>query len=472
MRHQTNGTDDRDHGTARPVTGWSSVSARRPRRERPTRRVVALLLMLPMVLGLLGAPAGTQVARGDELSDAKAKQAQLKKEVAAQKARVAALTTLQAGLAAEIRGTRSALKAIGADLAAVKKQITTMEVRIAEVQVAYESLVLQVKAMDAELGRVTAQETAKRQELSERRALLAERVRNAYDTDRTSPLETFLSGGTFTDLLAEMSYYIDVGEQDKALANQITKDQETLAALREIVAATRQRTNALRQETAAQKRSLDRSLIELEDTKAELKRLEAETARELKKQQAAFARIARSKAAARQAVAEAAAAQRKLAAKIEAMLRKQAQQGRIPSEFNGSLRWPLDGRVTQPFGCTGFAWEAPLGDCANFHRGIDIVKKDGAPIRAAGDGVVVFVGYNPYDAPGPQAWIVIIAHSAGIQTWYAHMQARSAPGIRAGASVRAGDIIGYQGSTGRSTGSHLHWAVMKDGNWVNPRLFL
>jgi len=425
-----------------------------------------------LVLGLLVSPTATPVARGDELTDAKAKQEQLKEEVAAQKARVAALADLQAGLAASIRGTKSALAAIGADLTAIRSQITTMTSRIQEVQAAYEGLVLQVQEMDAELARVTAQEVTKRRELGERRALLADRIRNAYDTDRTSPLETFLSGGTFTDLLAEMSYYIDVGEQDKALAKQISQDQETLSTIRQTVTDTRQRTNEVRQETAAQKRELDRSLIALKETKAELKRLEADTARELKKQQATYAKVARNKTAAKRAIAEAAAAQRKLAAQIEELLRKQAEQGRIPSEFNGTLRWPLDGRTTQPFGCTGFAWEPPLGDCANFHRGIDIVDQDGAPVRAAGDGVVVFVGFNPYDAPGPQAWIVIIAHSTSLQTWYAHMQARFAPDVQVGSTVKAGDIIGYQGSTGRSTGSHLDWRVMKDGNWVNPRLFL
>ena len=119
-----------------------------------------------------------------------------------------------------------------------------------------------------------------RQEGRARRAQgsCAERLRSAYDTDRTSLLETFLSGGTFTDLLAEMSYYIDVGEQDKALADQIAQDQETLAALHQTTEDTRTRTNELRQETAAQKRALDQSLRALKDAKAELTKLEKRTA--------------------------------------------------------------------------------------------------------------------------------------------------------------------------------------------------
>jgi len=67
---------------------------------------------------------------------------------------------------------------------------------------------------------------------------------------------------------------------------------------------------------------------------------------------------------------------------------------------------------------------------------------------------------------------VIIAHSASLQTWYAHMQPTRPGGLSVGSSVRKGQVIGYEGSTGRSTGAHLHWAVMLNGNFVNPRLFL
>jgi murein DD-endopeptidase MepM/ murein hydrolase activator NlpD len=94
------------------------------------------------------------------------------------------------------------------------------------------------------------------------------------------------------------------------------------------------------------------------------------------------------------------------------------------------------------------------------------------PIRAAGAGVVVFAGPNPWD-PYPKAWIVIIAHSESVQTWYAHVDnAVRPPAVRDGEAVEAGQIIAYVGMTGRTTGPHLHWAVMQNGSFVNPRLFL
>lgn len=465
IRHRTARSDFPEGQIA---SGWSSTPG--PRSGRPSRRIIAFLLTVPLVLGLLVSPSGTPIARGDELTDAKAQQADLKKEIADQKARVAALNDLQDGLAAEIRSTKSDLRAIGADLTAVKKKITRMEAQIVEVQAIYEGLILQVKAMDIELARVTAQEVAKRQELSERRALLAERIRNAYDTDRTSPLETFLSGGTFTDLLAEMSYYIDVGEQDKALANQITRDQETLATIHQTVAATRDRTNELRQETAAQKRALDRSLIALNETKADLKLLEKAVGRALKEQQSRFAELKRNRANAAAIIKKAAADQAKLAREIDALIARQVARGNIPSQYNGTMIWPMDEfNISGEYGCSTYAYYAPGNGCANYHNGTDLVAPYGTAIKAAAAGTVVYIGWNWADGSDP-AWIVVIAHSSELRTWYAHMQPERP--VLVGQVVAKGEVIGYEGSTGRSTGAHLHWMVEFNGAFQNPRLFL
>jgi septal ring factor EnvC (AmiA/AmiB activator) len=107
------------------------VAALMRRRSRPSlRRVAALLLVIPLLAGLIGAPSGTSIARGDELADAKAQQAKLKAEVQAQKARVASLNALQGALAAEIRATKNQLAEIGADLTAVRAKITTIRASI------------------------------------------------------------------------------------------------------------------------------------------------------------------------------------------------------------------------------------------------------------------------------------------------------------------------------------------------------
>ena len=103
------------------------------------------------------------------------------------------------------------------------------------------------------------------------------------------------------------------------------------------------------------------------------------------------------------------------------------------------------------------------------HNGIDLVGPGGAKVRAAGSGVVVKCGWNWADGPDP-AWIVVIAHSGNLRTWYAHMT----PGcpVHEGSGVSAGQVIGVQGATGHATGDHLHWMVEYNGGFVNPRLFL
>jgi murein DD-endopeptidase MepM/ murein hydrolase activator NlpD len=420
---------------------------------------------------MFGAPAA-RPASGDELSDAIARQKALDEQIKSQQGQVAKLNALQSDLQAQIASTKKALAAVNADLVAVRAQIDAMVVQINLVQATYDNLVLQLRVMDTNLARLMDEEAVKREEFRARKVLLAERIRAAYETDQTSPLELFLSGASFTDVLSEVSYTIDVAEQDRALAEQIAQDRETLAALHETVESTARQTDELRKETAAQKRVLDRQLADLEVAKAQLVELEKRTAAALAKQKQAYATLEKNEAALRKAIADGAAAQRQLGEKIDQLVRQRAREGKIPSEYNGMLVWPMAGDVTQNYGCTGFSWEPPLGDCAHFHSGIDIAAPMYTPIRAAGDGTVVFAGPNPYD-PYPKAWIVIVAHSSNLLTWYGHVDnATKPPAVQAGEYVREGEVIAYNGVTGRTTGPHLHWMVEFNGSFVNPRLFL
>ena len=422
-----------------------------------------------MLLGSIGAAPNAPGVQADELSDARAKQTALKKQIKQQQAQVARLNSMQKGLSADIAATKGELKAINADLATVKKKVARMVIRIEEVRIAYQGLVAQGHVLSSSLARVEAEETQRAADLSARKRELSERIRSAYDTDRTSLLETFLSGGTFTDLLAEASYMIDVGEQDKALAEQIERDQALLAEIHQTVQETRGANEVLRQETRVQKKALDKSLVELKEAQAQLKKLERAAQRELRKQKNAYAELIRNKKNVRAAIAKAEAGQRALARRIDSLIEKQRRAGNIPSKYNGQFRWPLVGRITGEFGCSTYPGYGPGYGCANFHNGIDTVASDGAPVRAAGPGVVVYVGWNYADGPDP-AWIVIIAHSSGLKSWYAHMQPRQP--VSVGERVKAGTVIGYQGNTGNSTGSHLHWMVELNGSWKNPRLFL
>jgi murein DD-endopeptidase MepM/ murein hydrolase activator NlpD len=118
--------------------------------------------------------------------------------------------------------------------------------------------------------------------------------------------------------------------------------------------------------------------------------------------------------------------------------------------------WPVIGRITASFG----EREDPFTDEPAFHPGIDIAAPYGTPVRATADGVVVFAGEE--DGYGR---IVMIDHGFGISTCYAHL---SGFNTEVGDRVQRGEVIGYVGDSGRSTGPHLHYEVRIDNTPVNP----
>lgn len=447
-----------------------SVAQRFPRSGTDRRhRLLVALLAIPFLIGVIGAPvAAPAPVHADELSRARAQQKELARKIATQKSLIAKLNRSQVSLAGAIAKTKDELEGITDDLTATRKKVARLVDDIEEVKAEYTVLVNDLADLDHQLSNIEAQETAKKTELGQRKAELADRIRDAYEAERTSMLETFLSGASFTDMLARMSTQLDAAEQDQALAAQIAEDRETLLALHQTVDETRGQTNTLRQETAVQKQKLDQRLDELKKAQARLKKLEKAAKAALAAQKRRYEQLAADKKALKRALAATAASKRKLAKRIDRLVARQYNLGNIPSKFNGTLRWPMPGTVSGPFGCSTFPMYGPGNGCEHFHNGIDIVAPYGTPVRASANGRVVYIGWNYADGADP-AWIVIIAHSSSLTTWYAHMQPRYP--VRSGQSVKKGQVIGYEGSTGRSTGAHLHWMVEYNGSFVNPRLF-
>ena len=443
--------------------GWSSSP-----RSLFGRRAVLLLIVLSTFGGLFTS-ATPRITSADELSDAQAKQDALQKLIAKQKASIRSLNASQALLSSRISNTKRSLSAINANLLTVKTQIVGMVVDVARSQNQVDELEATAGRLDDELTQIEAEEVAKQADLDARIDLLATRIREAYDTDRTSILETMLSGDDFTDVLTETAHHLEFAEQDKQLADQIVSDKHVLDILHQNVQLARQQTDELHKLAADSKAELDQQLAELAAFRKELARLEAETERLLRAQQAAYAKMARDKVRLAASVKATQEADRKLEALINRLIREAYSKGGIPSVYNGTLQWPMNGRITQEFGCTGFSWEPAYGNCRHFHRGIDIANTMYTPIYAAGPGKVIWAGRSPYST----SWNVIIAHSSKLVTWYAHLDNKGhKPVVKVGQYVTKGQLIAYEGMTGNTTGPHLHWAVQLNDNWVNPRLFL
>ncbi len=118
---------------------------------------------------------------------------------------------------------------------------------------------------------------------------------------------------------------------------------------------------------------------------------------------------------------------------------------------------PVSGCLTSPFGVRRLHNGKATGD---YHAGLDQRSPSGGPIRAIADGVVKIV--RQYNLHGGT---VAIDHGQGVESIYLHM---SKFAVTEGATVHKGDVIGYAGSTGRSTGPHLHWSIYVNGTPVNP----
>ena len=154
-----------------------------------------------------------------------------------------------------------------------------------------------------------------------------------------------------------------------------------------------------------------------------------------------------------------------LGANIRRMVVLAQQRAASTSSFRparSGFKRPARGRISQRYGCS----RVRRGRCVRFHDGIDIATARGARVRASASGYVAYVGWNPWDR-GRRAFIVIIGHAGGYETIYAHMLPIRK--VRAGQFVRTGQTIGRAGSTGHSTGPHVHWEVSKGFVTRNPK---
>src|SRR3990167_8119524 len=124
------------------------------------------------------------------------------------------------------------------------------------------------------------------------------------------------------------------------------------------------------------------------------------------------------------------------------------------------MRTPIDGaRLSSGFGNR----KHPILGYTKMHKGVDFAAPKGTPIMAAGDGVVERC--SPYSSYGNY---ICIRHNGNTKTAYAHLS-RYAKGMNKGTKVRQGQVIGYVGTTGRTTGAHLHFEVIQNGKQVNPK---
>jgi murein DD-endopeptidase MepM/ murein hydrolase activator NlpD len=436
---------------------------------RVIARVLVASLALVLAVGLpVAAPQGVRAADlSDQIEAARERQQELADSISRSESVLRGLRQDQTTTQSAIAATKRQLKVINAGLLRVRAQIERAQAALDQAQARHDSLVDQLGQTDFTLGLLEQELASGEEDLKARRQALGQRLAEAYRTENTSLLEQVFTAESFSDVLSQASAYLAYGDQDAALVAEIADGQQALDTLRLLTAATRLRTDKLRRDTIETQQQIEARRAELAVARARLLKLEKQTQRMKAAHEARYRELVKNEKEARRIMAEQAAAKAALQRRIAGMVRAAQRQADQTGGGNGPWVWPTTGTITGDYGCSSFTWYPPGYGCANFHDGIDIANGIGTPVRAPTSGVVAYVGWGEGSDP---AFMVVLGHAGGLQSDYGHLLPRYV--VRAGQAVRKGQLIGYMGNTGFSTGSHTHFQVTRGSAPVNPRAFL
>jgi murein DD-endopeptidase MepM/ murein hydrolase activator NlpD len=303
--------------------------------------------------------------------------------------------------------------------------------------------------------RYTESDISRRQaEVQVRQQLLDQRVRAMDKHNSLNYFELVVTSQSFSQLVDRLTTMQDIVRSDQRLIDQLQQERSLIQQQETKLQGQRDQQAALLQQEQAQKAQLDQTLASQQAALAYYQLLEAQY-----QQQA-------------QALA---AENQQLIAQIGQLQQQYDLEARGFGGGSGRFGWPEAGVITQPFGCSDLVLEPYDPACASrhFHQGLDIAASFGTTIGAGDAGIVASVvtgcsqGY--YYCGGGYGNQVIIVHGNGYSTLYAHL---SAVLVSPGQGVGRGQPIGQEGSTGASTGPHLHFGVMYNGRWVDPEAYL
>jgi len=444
--------DSRPMGTPRSVRGGGGW------RKRGLRATFVALVAVAFIVGQQ-APA----AADDPLQQALRQKADLERAVAQARANAERYKGAADQFQAAVDAANARIADLSAQQAAAQSQADALalDIQIREEQLALVSF--QLEETKALADSLAAQAAEQQQELIVREDLYAKHLRTTYRQALISPLEMLLSSKSLTDFANRVQAMIFINRQDTQLANDITSLRAETQRKLDDAAAKQKEIVGLQGQIESQRKALVKQ-------KADYEALIAQVQVSIDQQAVVRGEAAnnRNQQLQNQAAAnnEAGALNKKLE-QTEALLAQLAAEQAAKSglgAFNGSklAMWPVNGPITSGFGAR---W-------GGFHNGIDIAAPMYTPIRAPAAGQVVTVG-KPYLAYGDTATVVIIAHGYNFSTLSGHMDDTvKPPVVRVGQFVTAGQIIGYVGMTGWTTGPHDHFMTIVNGRAVNPIPYL
>lgn len=350
----------------------------------------------------------------------------------------------------ELEETRRQLEAISRNIDATQSKVTSVKKQESSIMGQIQSLEKEISSTENQItateDRIAFLEDSivatqadieeTEQNLKEKSELLSERLVVLHEQGEVTYLEVLLSATDFKDFLTRYEMVNSIIEQDVDLIASINQDKQDL--------------EMRKSDLEVKKKELENALKQQESMRAQLDEQKAE-----KKQ--ILASVQNERAAFEKALQELEETSRQL----EQMIR-QLQGGSSEALGTGVYTWPTPGftTITSPYGMRYH----PILKTRKMHTGVDIGAPMSATIVAADSGKVIHAGWM-----GGYGQVIVIDHGNGVSTLYAH---QSAFLVGNGATVSKGQAIGKVGSTGWSTGPHLHFEVRINGSYTDPMPYI
>jgi len=391
-----------------------------------------MLALVGLVLSLVVVAPAAADDPSDEKASVDARIASLRADITASKAREGVLTSQLSAVVAELEGAQSAVDEAQAAVGTLEAELSSARTRL-------DVLTERLDAQTRKLERL-------RSEYEKAVAILEARVRAAYIDEPPDMLAFLVSASSFDEVIDNVELLTRIGRQDKRIAQQVERARDRTAAERRATIVTK------REQAAAVAVIADRT----DEARAARDRLAGERDRLAAMENLKQIALAESRETREGYLDEVDGLLAQSAALAEQI--RGAQQG-AGTTGNGQpsaagLIWPCDGVVVSGF---GMRW-------GRMHEGIDIGCAYGTPNGAAASGTVIYAGWL-----GGYGNLVVVDHGNGLSTAYAHA---SSILVSVGQSVSQGQTVSLVGSTGHSTGPHLHFEVRVNGVAVDPLPYL
>jgi murein DD-endopeptidase MepM/ murein hydrolase activator NlpD len=396
------------------------------------RRHLSVVACLVLALSLAASAAGQDPSAEKAQIDERI--ASLQAEIAEAKETEGVLTSQLTEVVAELRAAQSAVEQAEGSLSSLESELASERDRL-------ERLTLRLRQQTRKLERLKQQH---------RRAveILETRVRAIYVSESPDYLSFLVSASSFKDIIDSFEFMERIGLQDKRIAKQVENSKKRAAAQRAATAETRRVQEATVSVIAArteEARAVRNELAASRDSLSAARRLKQDAIFDARESREDYLEDV-----------EALAAE---SAALAASIRQAQAQAAVTSRGTGTpsasgFIWPVNGPVVSGF---GMRW-------GRMHEGIDITASTGTSIWAAAAGTVIWSGWR-----GGYGNCVVVDHGNGLATLYAH---GSALLVSVGQQVSQGETIALVGSTGNSSGPHLHFEVRVNGVAVDPLLYL